>query len=166
MCAYEVCTSRACVCVCDVRGMLRVCVCDMWRMHNQPSWHKHSRTQAVSCWRRRRRTWCPCSLDRGDFSNFCSSSIFSRESGFAVLKSKPRTVPGTPYPYLNPMPVGRGSRIGQPPPSDMLPEDPCPPQPQVHRNCPQMLTSSRDCQLRPGQATKGNSIHPLRLRCA
>lgn len=29
-----------------------------------------------------------------------------------------------------------------------------------------MLTSSRDCQLKPGQATKGNSVHPLRLRCA
>ena len=24
----------------------------------------------------------------------------------------------------------------------------------------------QDCQLEPGQATKGNSVHPLRLRCA
>ena len=29
-----------------------------------------------------------------------------------------------------------------------------------------MLASSRDCQLEPGQATEGNAVHLLRLRCA
>ena len=102
MCVCEVGTSRACVCVMwrgDAQGMR---VRHMARV--QPAPLAQARTYPSSfLLEKEKENLVSLFPDRGDFSSFCSSSIFSRESGLLFCKANPG-------PSLSPMQVTNGQR--------------------------------------------------------
>ena len=75
------CVHKQGMCVCDVGGRCSGCVCGMWHMCNQPLLARALTYPRSFLLEKENENLLSLFPDRGDFSNFCSSSIFSRESG-------------------------------------------------------------------------------------